>query len=360
MGCASSAASVATKEPVRLKPPDADWPARSAIDAVAALLSKWVYDAEPQTDEKVASPTPLTLTLGNKPVPLLVHQVFQDPTGETGTPAKVATVTAEVPDVQGPVLFIVFDGASNVLDMLKLDFQRDYDYVLSRAPAGTKVSKPVDFIHRGAAHTMRQLNLFRREALLKCLEDAATKGVQRLVLTGHSLGGMHVQAFLHWAMTEPLESIPRGAAQLLLTARAVTFGSPMVFGTNMGADSPDYFRAFKQQFRSRATNFIHEMDPCPRAWSAVDFKELRIFLGSEDFTKFLSVASQYTHLARVVLLSRNERETFHWKDDFKSAESKIGDHSMAKHLAALLDAKGSGQGKCFYYLDDTGSRQSHY
>lgn len=376
---------------MRFKRPAEDWATRSAIDAVAALLSEWVYEAEPQTDEQAAAPAPLTLNLGDKPVPLLVHRVFQDTTGEVGTAAKVATVTAEVPGVQGPVLYLVFKGTSTLLDMLKWDFQRDYEHVASRAPPEARGCKPVDFIHRGAAHTVRQLNLFQREVLLKRLEAAASKGVQRLVLTGHSLGGMYAQAFLHWVMTEPLESIQRGAAQLLFGARAVTFGAPMVFGTNAETPSAGYFLEFEKDFRSRATNFAHEKDPCPRAWSALDLKELlqgtarskvratlgrRVadsiigdkaeafvssFVESDDFTKLTTVAKQYKHVARIVQLSRTTEPHFHWKDGFKSAEGNIADHDMGKYRAALVEGLDPNRDvSLFFHDDERGSKQREY
>lgn len=241
----------------------ADLPQDLVEDFTAAWLSGWVYNV---TEPTRPCPVP-SLQVGGNELAFQVLTVYEEPM--QGSPARLALVTAQLP--KGcKVLYFVFKGTSLLADLVaNASLSPDY------APFHRAFDDTTTFIHSGAYHAIAQLRVHQRAAFTAAIAKAAEEGVQKLVVTGHSLGGQYAMAFLcdiFLDASTPQGGGPSSAAQppLLAAARCVTFGSPMAFGSAEGHEVRDDLRAF---FGQRSMNYITAGDPAPRLWSELDLEE---------------------------------------------------------------------------------------
>ncbi|CAE7655484.1 unnamed protein product [Symbiodinium sp. CCMP2456] len=317
-------------------------------ELVAALLSYWVYTDEPE---------PPQLDHAS----MQVHRVIQP--GEFGSSVKIARVTADLPT--GKVMYVVFKGTSYILDFLNWNLELNH----------AMTQDPDFFVHGGAASTLHAASFWLEQGLLKHLEEASGNGVRRVILTGHSLGGMYAEVLLYllWKKMESPSQTSKDVVSFLsdLDMRCVTFGSPMVFGG--GSQQAQEFKAFAQQ---RAVNYINENDPCPRAWGAVDlrpfvevaahsvqnglvdeFGSVKGFVASQalaaaaqqvlnrpDFQLLEEFAGRYQHFAELKVLS-SERRAARW-NEFLLTPTSLGDHTMLAYVNRLFDAFDDSRPEC--------------
>ena len=317
-------------------------------ELVAAALSYWVYTDElepPQLDH----------------ASMQVHRVIQP--GEFGSSVKIARVTADLPTDK--VMYVVFKGTSYILDFLNWNLELNH----------AMTQDPDFFVHGGAASTLHAASFWLEQGLLKHLEEASGNGVRRVILAGHSLGGMYAEVLLYllWKkMESPSQTSKDGVSFLSdLDVRCVTFGSPMVFGGS--SQQAQEFKAFAQQ---RAVNYINENDPCPRAWGTVDLRQfvevaahsvqnglvdefgsVKGFVASQalaaaaqqvlsrpDFQLLEDFASRYQHFAALKVLS-SERRVAHW-NEFLLSPTSLGDHTMLAYVNRLFDAFDDSRPEC--------------
>lgn len=342
-------------------------------ELTAASLSQWVYTAtvgERGCDQRGKLPQlPF--------VSLQAHCVLEDV--KLGS-LRVATATAQLPGGR-KVFFVVFKGTSYLLDVVNWNVEHDYK----------ETGDPASFVHKGAAGMVRNLLFLKVEselAFLQQLQAAFNAGVRRLVLAGHSLGGLYATAMLLAAFKQQQglgPEVPPGVQQLLDSVRCVTFGAPMCFGSDLGSEQTPEFLRFEAFVRERAVNFIHEGDPCPRAWSAVDPRDLmskaadtlkrgikvergrvkgkiagRVVdmaiqgvLARPDFDRqIVGCSRDFRHLSRIRLLSQQNKPCLHWRRDFCLTKRGFEDHAVAKYLERLLEASNSERPSCQIYDDD--------
>mmetsp|Transcript_101511 Transcript_101511/g.295841 ORF Transcript_101511/g.295841 Transcript_101511/m.295841 type:complete len:573 (+) Transcript_101511:52-1770(+) len=349
-------------------PPD---PARME-ELTAASLSQWVYTAN------MRDGIPDQPSLPHLPfVSVQAHCVLED--ARLGS-LKVATATAQIPGGR-KVFFVIFKGTSYLLDIVNWNVEHDYK----------ETGDPASFIHKGAAGMLRNLLFLKVEKdtrFLNQLQSAYQSGARRMVLTGHSLGGLYatgmlLAVFKHRQGSGP--ELPSGARQLLDSVRCITFGAPMCFGSDPGKEQAPSFLEFEAFVRERAVNFMNEGDPCPRAWSAVDPRELmakaaealkrgitverggvkgRIagkvvdaltqgILGRPDFERqIVGCSRDFRHLSRIRLLSRQNKPCLHWRRDFGLARQGFEDHAIARYVERLMEASISERPCCQIYDDD--------
>eukprot|EP00435_Cladocopium_sp_Y103_P059696 s347_g21.t1 len=336
-------------------------------ELVAARLSKWVY-----CTDGISEPIPelpgVSLSAG------CVSEELQ-----TGS-VRVALVTAELPG-DHKTLFAVFKGTSYLLDVVNWNMEHDYEVI----------GDGNHFMHKGAAGIMRNLLFMKVKPdsdFARRLDEAYKDGVRNFVLAGHSLGGMYAMAGMYFAFQDLQNLLPdrcrlRGdARKLLRSIRCVTFGSPMCFGADAPSDEFK-FASFEAFAKERAVNFINGGDPCPRAWSVSDPRDIvreaaeylkeqakernmvsgRIaakviqaatsaFLAREDTNHLVGSSQGFKHVSTIRLLSREDREQMHWKRDFCLSRRGFEDHIMAKYCDLLFDACYATEPTCHVYNDD--------
>ncbi|CAE7800573.1 unnamed protein product [Symbiodinium sp. CCMP2592] len=317
-------------------------------ELVAAALSYWVYTDEPE---------PPQLDHAS----MQVHRVIQP--GEFGSSVKIARVTADLPT--GKVMYVVFKGTSYILDFLNWNLELNH----------AMTQDPDFFVHGGAAGTLHAASFWLEQGLLKHLEEASGNGVGRVILAGHSLGGMYAEGLLYllWKKMDSTSQTSQDVMSFLsdLEVRCVTFGSPMVFGG--GSQQAQEFKKFAQQ---RAVNYINENDPCPRAWSAVDLRpfvevaaqsvqnglvdelgSVTGFVASQfvaaaakqvvnrpDFHLLEDFASRYQHFAALKVLS-SDRQAARW-NEFLLTPTSLSDHTMLAYANRLFDAFDDSRPEC--------------
>jgi hypothetical protein len=272
-----------------------------------------------------------------------------------GSQVKFATVTVDLPQL-GKVFFLAFKGTSYLMDFLKWDVSRSY----------SATGHNNCFVHAGAAGVLQELT-FRMEAeFVECLSAAHKNGTTRMVITGHSLGGMYAMGLLYTAYKKRGDgNIPSGAAQMLRSCRCITFGAPMGFGVNANKEPSPEFKAFEEHAAKRAVNFMHESDPCPRAWSALDIRDFVMkaadalkesiveerggvmggiaaqvvdaavdaLVRRPDFEHIVNSAKDFRHFARIEYLCSDP--TLHWQKDFVLSKRGLEDHSMLSYLEKI-------------------------
>lgn len=237
-------------------------PAEFVRHFVAAWLSHWIYHVGSASD-----PAPIgAVSVGGEAVEFTLHWVHEEPL--SGSPARLATVTAALPWGAGKVLYVPFKGSSNLTDFIvNASVLADY------SPFDRAFGDRQTFVHHGAYHAIAQLRVHRREALQKVLVEAADAGVEQLIVTGHSLGGQYALAFLLdtflelRATAQPPGDVP--PHPLLENVQCVVFGSPMCFGASEGAEVR---RDFAEFVFERSVNYITPGDPVPRLWSELDIE----------------------------------------------------------------------------------------
>ena len=326
-------------------------------DLVAAVLSSWIYtDAlEPPHVEGVF---------------FEVHRIIQP--GTVGTVAKIAAVTATLPEPTGKVLYMVFKGTSYILDYLNWQLEHDNSTTRDRS----------FFVHKGAAGTVAQMQFMKSQQFMDRLESAISQGVRKLVWTGHSLGGMYAQVslFSAWKMLNSRFSSPDMDVQSTLRTfqmKCVTFGSPMVFGG--ASEQAMNFRAFA---RERAVNYINGNDPCPRAWGALNLREFikqatkgvmkgvtdsygcvagyiasgfvpqlaENLMNRPDFGQIEDLARRYDHFVPLKVLS-TKREFCRWKE-FSLTPECLQDHDVDLYVKRLFDSWGPSRPVCYIHHQD--------
>ena len=323
-------------------------------DLVAAVLSSWIHtDAlEPPHVEGVF---------------FEVHRIIQP--GTVGTVAKIAAVTATLPEPTGKVLYMVFKGTSYILDYLNWQLEHDNSTTRDRS----------FFVHKGAAGTVAQMQFMNSQQFMDRLESAFGQGVRKLVWTGHSLGGMYAQAslFSAWQMLDSKFSSPDLDVQSTLRTfqmKCVTFGSPMVFGG--ASEQAMNFRAFAKK---RAVNYIHGNDPCPRAWGALNLREFikqatkgvkkgvtdsygsikgyiasqviselaESFMSGPGFWQIEDLARRYDHFVALKVLS-TKPEFCRWKE-FSLTPECLQDHDVDLYVKRLFDYWGPSRPVCYIH-----------
>lgn len=342
------------------------------VELAAAVLSNWVYDAEPKytEDDPVTPPIP-SMTVSGAAFQYSVHRVWGNEALKNQ--GVLSTVTVAIPAV-GKVLFVVFKGTSYLLDLIKWDVGRSYE------ATGTKDT----FVHMGAASLIRELAFLKSDDFLARMEVAADQGVLQLVFCGHSLGGIYAAAVLQRLFMERRTRVTPRVKMLLESMRCITFGAPMAFGRDLDASPSEAFDVFSAFMRQRAVNFIHENDPCPRAWSELDIANfvrqaaaglkdgiheskgglagrmagkaidalVEGLIDRPDFEQLVQSVKGFRQMPRVCLLSRLNRSRWHWVQDFHLDKHSLHDHSMTEYLTALCDASDPARPCCLLYLDD--------
>jgi len=97
------------------------------------------------------------------------------------------------------------------------------------------------------------------------MRSAAESGVQKLIVGGHSLGGQYAMAFMFSLFIDKVTH--RESPPLVDTARSVSIGSPMIFGSQEGFEVREDVTKF---FHEKAVNYILLGDPVPRLFSELD------------------------------------------------------------------------------------------
>lgn len=214
-------------------------------------LSNWVYNV---TDS--ANPVPVEpLTAGGVPISFNILAVHEEPV--QGSPARLAVVSAELPE-RGKVLFFIFKGTSLLTDIIaNASISPDY------APLHRAFGDDTTFVHHGAYHAIQQLRVHQRETLFTLVQQAADAGIERMIITGHSLGGQYALALLLEVFCDTMAPDSKAPAYspLLKEARCVVFGAPMAFGS---AEGKDVRKDFADFIRARSVNYINGGDPAPR------------------------------------------------------------------------------------------------
>jgi len=230
-------------------------------DFVGAWLSEWVYHlGDPSIPDEIPP-----LNVASDPVKFHVHGVYEEPM--EGTPARLATVTVELPRRSGLILsvvkvtYLVFKGTSFITDFItNASLAPDF------APFHSKYAECTTFVHRGAYATMTQLRVHYWQSLVEHLTVAAQSlSSSKLLVTGHSLGGQYAMAFL----AELFLSTVQPPLPLSSTVRCIAFAAPMCYGSAEGHDVKDEFARF---VKSRAVNYVFGGDPVPRLWSELDLE----------------------------------------------------------------------------------------
>ena len=327
------------------------------VDLVAAVLSSWIYTDEPEPPHVEG-------------VTFEVHRIIQP--GTNGTVAKIATVTATLPEPTGKVLYMVFKGTSYILYYLNWQLEHDNSTTCDQS----------FFVHKGAAGTVAQMQFMKNQQFMDRLESAINQGVRKLVWTGHSLGGMYAQAslFSAWQMLNSRFSSPDRGVQSKLRnfeMKCATFGSPMVFGGT--SEQAMNFRAFAKR---SAVNYIHGNDPCPRAWGALNLREFikqatkgvmkgvkdsygsivgytasmfvpqlaESFMKRPDFGQIEDLARKYDHFVPLKVLS-TKREFCRWKE-FSLTPECLQDHDVDSYVKRLFDYWGPSRPVCYIHHQD--------
>ena len=325
-------------------------------DLVGAVLSSWIYtdELEPPHVEGVT---------------FEVHRIIQP--GTDGTAAKIAAVTATLPEPTGKVLYMVFKGTSYILDYLNWQLEHDNSTTHDRS----------FFAHKGAAGTAAQMQFMKKQQFMDRLQSAIDQGVRKLFWTGHSLGGMYAQAslFLAWQMLNSRFSSPDLDVRSKLQTfqmKCVTFGSPMVFGGT--SEQAMNFRAFAKE---SAVNYIHGHDPCPRAWGALNLREfikqategvkkgvtdsrgsIKGYIASQviselaerfmsaGFEQIEDLARRYDHFVPLKVLS-TKRQFCRWKE-FSLTPECLQDHDVDLYVKRLFDSWGPSRPVCYIHHQD--------
>eukprot|EP00439_Symbiodinium_sp_Y106_P047132 s634_g6.t1 len=235
--------------------------------------------------------------------------------GDFGSAVKIATVTAGLPT--GRVLYVDFKGTSHILDFLNWNLELNH----------AMTQDPDFFVHGGGAGTLHAANFWLEQDLLDGLQKARANGVQRVIFTGHSLGGMY-------------------AAVLLF-----------LFWKKMDGALPDVAREFKAFAQKRAVNYINENDPCPRAWGAINLCQL-VEVAAKRLVDDLGsikgfVASQAVAAAAQQVLDRPD---FHLLEDLSRryqhfAALKVLSSKRRRPLDAnrLFDAVDDSRPECYIH-----------
>ena len=236
-------------------------------------------------------------------------------------------------------------------------------------------------MHRGVAGTLKNLEFWLRRPFFERLRSASQEGVEAVVLTGHSLGGMYAQALLYLVWEEVTKAAPPEAIPALLShVHCVTFGSPIVFGGQ--SDKAQKFLAFAFD-NNRAVNYIHAHDPCPRACGSINLRQFvetsagaakkglreqgyvtgsvgsrvvdeaaRQLLARPDFSSLIEeMARDYDHFVPLRVLSRG-RQRFHWLRSFELTADSLNDHSMLRYANMLFDAVDNSRAASFVHDQD--------
>ena len=326
-------------------------------DLVAAVLSSWIYtdELEPPHVEGVT---------------FEVHLIIQP--GTDGTVAKIAAVTATLPEPTGKVFYMVFKGTSYILDYLNWQLEHDNSTTRDRS----------FFAHKGAVGTAAQMQFMKKQQFMDRLQSAIDQGVRKLFWTGHSLGGMYAQAslFLAWQMLNSRFSSPDLDVRSKLQTfrmKCVTFGSPMVFGG--ASEQAMNFRAFAKR---SAVNYINGNDPCPRAWGALNLREFikqatkgvmkgvadsygciagaaasrfvpqlaENLMNRPDFGQIEDLARKYDHFVSLKVLS-TKPEFCRWKE-FSLTPECLQDHDVDLYVKRLFDSWGPSRPVCYIHHQD--------
>lgn len=339
------------------------------------------------------------LSCGDNPIAFDVYDVYENP--KVGVSSRVAAVMATLPE-ERRVLFLVFKGTSLVTDLIV-----DACIMPNFAPFMRVFGDSRNFVHHGAYHAIEQLGIHYSTSLLDLLEDAAKKGATEFIVTGHSLGGMYAKAFMlelyfqtlggatglgvdvrrnlrkvQRALTRRLmRRKPKARAiselRLVREARCVTFGAPAIFGANPSNGST-IREDLKLFMRASSINYVHENDPCPRAWAHLDIRKLATSVAREqvdrlplpavvrgqvggfvmrklasvlkrrDFREhLLETARLYQELSAVRFLTREPYRNWTVLESFD-----VEHHLMPSYIACLRDATYDGSGA--YLYDDNG------
>lgn len=335
------------------------------VDLAAATVSYWVYDAKAQ------DPVP------DLPYVNLVSNCLMEET-KTGS-VKVGAVTGSF-ETGRKVLFLAFKGTSYLMDFINWNIEHDH----------AETNDHDFFIHAGAGRVIRNLYFLKKDAFISLLESAYENGVRELVFTGHSLGGMYATSAIAKAFKEfnSFSGKNEKVEKLLRTVRCVTYGAPMCFGHEDWEARDPCLDTLAHFISSRAVNYIHDNDPCPRAWSGFDVKEfipiagealksgvneqaggvagavvsrivdeaLARFLALPDFDQhLLPMSKNYFHLPKVrVLKAASEPcpETYHWRDDFVMTAEGLHHHAINLYLERLLDHSDPARQECVMYGGD--------
>lgn len=123
----------------------------------------------------------------------------------------------------------MFKGTSNFHEFFRWDFVTN-DYKFMARECDERM-----FAHGGASLFVDNLMWRRlyREAFEQRLGNASRENVSRLVLTGHSLGGMYASLLLYKLRASAVNEtrtwsqspMSEGASRLLRSVRCATFGS---------------------------------------------------------------------------------------------------------------------------------------
>ena len=148
----------------------------------------------------------------------------------------------------------------------------------------------------------------------------------------------------------------------------------MVFGGNS-----QKAREFKEFARTRAVNYIHANDPCPRAWGALNLRSFikqatiavkkglqdshgsimgtvaakvvegmaNLLLERPDFNLIEDLARKYDHVVPLKVLSK-ERQHFRWRE-FQLTPECLEDHSVVAYVNRLFDAFDSSRPECYVH-----------
>jgi hypothetical protein len=303
------------------------------------------------------------MSVGGVPIAFNILSVHEDPL--QGSPARLAAVSAELPE-KGKVLFFVFKGTSLPTDFIT-NFGISPDYV----PIHRAFDDSTTFVHSGAYHAISQLRVHHRENLFSLVRQAADEGIDRMVITGHSLGGQYALAFLLEVFCDTMAPASKAEAYspLLKDARGVVFGTPMAFGS---AEGTEVRKDMAEFFRTRTVNYINGGDPAPRLWSEIDldgflrviagqFREkLPLFLRplanleqrAEDFiqrqdikAQMLGPAARYVHISTIRLIADGHRP---WRP-LGQENIVMDDHSARTgYIASFREALDPSSPKSLY------------
>lgn len=267
-------------------------------DYAAALLSEWIYNAAESQDGDI-----FRLPSDEQPdVTVHLEKVVRN---DGRFQATFASASVLIDDVKH--LYLIFKGTSELLEIATWNFS---------APDWQAYGEEGLFAHPGAATFVNQF-LYLKE-LTKLLQQQRWGMADRLILCGHSLGGMYATLLMRkiYKMLQTdqpdcgLDSPQLWA--LLQGARCATFGAPMVFGREEGAE---FEAEFVEWMLARYRNYAYKNDLAPRAWSL-------------DLDKFFDMS---TAQARAELQGQVPTLS-------DSAAALIGEHPVKLGLGALAMA----------------------